>query len=148
MHIRKPLLFVLGFVLGTTALYAQGPMSDRVKALKVAFITEQLYLTPEEAQAFWPLYNQHEEKRENFRRREHSALKAQRKAVDSISPQAAAALLEDFLSLQEEKYNAERDFITEISALISPKKTLLLLGAEKAFKKRLLLQYRKRRGGR
>lgn len=147
MHIRKQLLFVLGFVLGTAALYAQGPMNDRVKALKVAFITEQLNLTPEEAQAFWPLYNQHEEKRENFRRKEHSALKAQRKVVDSILPKAASVLLEDFLALQEEKYEVERDFIVKISKVIPPQKTLLLLGAEKAFKKRLLLQYRKRRGG-
>jgi hypothetical protein len=30
---------------------------DRIEALRIAYITEQLNLTPQEAQKFWPLYN-------------------------------------------------------------------------------------------
>ncbi|MBL0357636.1 MAG: hypothetical protein IPP72_12480 [Chitinophagaceae bacterium] len=31
-----------------------------IQALKVAFITKELELTPDEAQKFWPVYNQYE----------------------------------------------------------------------------------------
>jgi len=34
--------------------------AQRVEALKVAYISQQLNLSPEEAREFWPLYNQYE----------------------------------------------------------------------------------------
>lgn len=147
MYIRKRHLFVWAFLVGTIGLWAQGPAGDRIKTLKVGFITEQLSLTPEEAQAFWPLYNQYEAQREAFRRKEHLELKAQRESVEAPTRKEASALLDEFLSLQKEKYEAERDFIAKISKIITPQKTLLLLEAEKTFKKQLLHQYRKRGGG-
>lgn len=33
--------------------------SDRIEALRIAFISERLNLTPGEAQNFWPVYNQY-----------------------------------------------------------------------------------------
>jgi len=33
----------------------------RLQALKIAYITKKLNLSPEEAQKFWPIYNQYEE---------------------------------------------------------------------------------------
>ena len=35
-------------------------ISEKLKALKVAHITEQLDLTKKEAENFWPIYNAHE----------------------------------------------------------------------------------------
>lgn len=34
--------------------------ADKIQALKIAFITEQLSLTSDEAQRFWPVYGQYE----------------------------------------------------------------------------------------
>jgi len=36
----------------------QGNKEDKVEALRIAFISQQLNLTPQEAQKFWPVYNQ------------------------------------------------------------------------------------------
>ena len=41
--------------------FAQKHDKEKIKALKVAHITEQLDLTAKEAQAFWPVYNANEE---------------------------------------------------------------------------------------
>jgi len=41
--------------------------NDRVKAYKIAYITDQLSLTEKEAQKFWPIYNAHEELMRKFR---------------------------------------------------------------------------------
>ena len=38
----------------------QKPTGERLQALKIAYITKKLNLTPEEAQRFWPVYNQYE----------------------------------------------------------------------------------------
>ena len=38
----------------------EGSKREKLQALKVGYLTEKLALTPEEAQAFWPLYNEME----------------------------------------------------------------------------------------
>lgn len=49
-------------LLGATQYsFAQkGQREEKVKALKIAFITQRLQLTSEEAQRFWPVYNQYD----------------------------------------------------------------------------------------
>ena len=33
---------------------------EKIQSLKIAFITQKLQLTPDEAQKFWPVYNQYD----------------------------------------------------------------------------------------
>jgi hypothetical protein len=66
---KKPLLLLATMILAAFHLSAQGRGEDlekqreQIASYKIAFITEQLRLTPEEAERFWPLYNEFEEKR-------------------------------------------------------------------------------------
>src|SRR6478672_1216789 len=55
----KKIIIVLSFVLlhNYICLAQPGREGGRIEAIKVAFFTEQLNLTSEEAQKFWPLYN-------------------------------------------------------------------------------------------
>lgn len=58
---------VLLMVLFSTFSFAQDRSKrEKIKTLKVAFITERLNLSTNEAQSFWPLYNDYEEKRESL----------------------------------------------------------------------------------
>ena len=55
----KKILFIAIFTI-TISLQvdAQPPRKgERIEALKIAYITQALKLTPEEAQNFWPVYN-------------------------------------------------------------------------------------------
>ena len=63
----KRILIAAVCLLAATALFAQPQKPseeqrkkdfERIKAEKIAFITSELDLTPEEAQVFWPVYNQ------------------------------------------------------------------------------------------
>ncbi len=64
----KKYLLILTLLLGSFALaFAQeNPQGDdqtkqeRIKALYVAYVTQQLQLTPDEAQKFWPVHTQFE----------------------------------------------------------------------------------------
>ena len=62
---KKVILFMVLSIVGIATLIAQGN-NDKIEALKVAFITKRLNLSPEESQKFWPIYNQYEaEKKQN-----------------------------------------------------------------------------------
>ena len=60
----KHLLLILAFFLGSfsfaNAQKDRGEKSEKVQALKIAFITQKLELGTDEAQRFWPVYNRYE----------------------------------------------------------------------------------------
>jgi hypothetical protein len=58
------LLFIFALIgITSTAGYAQqgsdAELRDRIRAAQVAYLSQKLDLTPDEAQKFWPLYNQY-----------------------------------------------------------------------------------------
>jgi flagellar biosynthesis component FlhA len=53
---KRFLLFTLLFLAGFIIRAQNG---NRLEALKIAYITNKLNLSPEEAQKFWPIYNQY-----------------------------------------------------------------------------------------
>lgn len=60
----KKLYFLLAFITisGLVSAQDEQPTAKKqadIEALRVAFISKELALTPEEAQKFWPLYNQY-----------------------------------------------------------------------------------------
>ncbi len=61
---KKIILILLFAVCGFTVVKAQDEVNEkkaeRIEALKIAFITQKLQLTTEEARNFWPVYGQYE----------------------------------------------------------------------------------------
>jgi hypothetical protein len=60
---KKYILIVfvmLGCFSGIKAQDGDQTRAEKIEALKIAFITQKLQLTTDEAQKFWPVYNQYE----------------------------------------------------------------------------------------
>ena len=128
--------------------YSQGrPAQERIKTLKVAFITERLSLSSSEAQAFWPIYNAHEDNLESLKRRERREIRGKLVDFENLSEREAAALLEQSMTLEKEKHRLNMLFIQDIRQVLSAKKTFLLIKAEEDFRKRLLREIQQRRRG-
>jgi hypothetical protein len=74
---------------------AQDGIRDRIKAQKVAYITEQLDLTVDEAQKFWPIYNRYETTIHRLRKIEMRRLKedVEMKERESITDAEAEVLI-------------------------------------------------------
>lgn len=128
-------------------MHAQGPVRDRIKTLKVAFITERVGLTSEEAQQFWPIYNEHEDNLEEIRRKERAELEVNIARAQDLSNTDSERLLDRLLELQSEKQKVDREFLSRLRTVIPAKKVLLLVKAEEDFKRQMIQEFRKRRGG-
>src|SRR3954465_914974 len=58
--IMRKFLLILFLCIGSTYICnAQVKEKDDINTVKIAYITNQLNLTPEEAQKFWPIYNRY-----------------------------------------------------------------------------------------
>jgi hypothetical protein len=67
---KKYLLLILVFFATFSFSYAQrgnGQRTEKIQALKIAFITQRLHLTSSEAEKFWPVYNEYNNEINNLR---------------------------------------------------------------------------------
>ena len=128
---------VFTFILGCFSLASNAQREDReggrVESLHIAYITEKLQLTPAEAQAFWPIFNEFQAKLKEIRRqRRMGGLDA--KASDADLEKAAIA---DFDA--EERINAlKKDLFVQLKKVLPMRKILKLIRAEREFKTHLL----------
>jgi len=135
-------------ILFTSIGYGQRGNRDKIKSLKVAFITDQLALTSKEAQQFWPVYNEFEEKRESLRQKEHKQIRSKMQDTTELSEREAVALLEQYTDFKTAEEKLNNSYLCEIRKVLSAKKTLLLFNSEEDFKRQLIRQYPQNRGGR
>lgn len=80
--------------------------SERLEAEKVAFITKQLDLSVEEAQAFWPVYNKVEKSQKALSKAERAAFKALNQAMkDKKDENEISNLLDAYVKAAQSNVN-------------------------------------------
>jgi len=140
----KKLLLILLFITLTFNVVAQNfDRQERIKALKIAFITEKLDLTEKEAQQFWPLYNTFDDETHKLRRQSYH--KREKLDINAISDQEAEDLLEKMIAAENKKIELREKFINDLLKFLPAKKIILLKHTEDAFNKRMLKEMQKRR---
>lgn len=152
MKITKILPLLIAFI-SLNAIAQDGPFirkkKEQIKALKVAFITNELSLTPDEAAKFWPLFNTFEEKQQEIKKQKLKGYldKMDDDSFDKLSEKDAASMLVQMESSEDELYQAKKKFVASLKGVISPVKILKLKRAEENFNRKLLQQYRNRKQG-
>ena len=136
-------LTITAFLFACSLSFGQKhPDRDKIKTLKVAFITERLDLSSKEAEVFWPVYNEYQEKREILNQQKRKQIRSKLKESENLSENDAADLIKKFLKFEEEEEELDKIYTEKIQKVISAKKTLLLLRSEEEFKRQLIKQYR------
>lgn len=142
----KAKIIITVFLLFSTITFAQNfrEKREKIKALKVAYITEQLSLTTEEAQKFWPIYNANEDKQFELRHKKMRAIinKFENGGLEKLSDKEATTLIDQIETIEDELHNSKKAYIRELKTVISAKKIIKLKKAEDEFNKKLLKQFR------
>jgi len=120
------ILFVMfGNFYASKAQQGDETKAERIEALKIAFITNKLQLTPAEAQKFWPVYNRYETDL--------------REVIKSSNP--------NILDKEEQVLNIKKKYQAEFIKVIGSAKTNLLFNSEKEFRGVLMRQLKNRPKG-
>jgi len=150
MKIKQILLAII--LLFSINTFAQGgrllkEKKEQIKAMKVAYITNELSLTSDEAAKFWPLYNAFEEKQHEIRKQKLKGYmdRIDEESFDNLSEKEAATILAQMESTEEELHQARKKFVASLKGVISSVKILKLKKAEEGFNRKLLQQYRDKR---
>ena len=109
---------------------------ENIKAQKVAFITTKLNLTTEEAQKFWPVYNEYDAKKEAIRKEFHSEKKPTNS--DSLTDAQAKERITAELKMEQNLLNLKQEYMTKFLTVLPAQKVVKLIRAEEEFKRVLL----------
>lgn len=119
---------------------------NKIKSLKVAFITEKLNLTEKEAQQFWPVYNAYDNTVNNLKFNElRKVVHEIRESYASVSDDKANELLNKALEIEDKIHSENIKLIKKLRGIISSKKILALKNAEEDFNRKMLEEFNKRR---
>lgn len=142
MKIRFGVSLMMLF-LGMTISQAQNerPIEERIEAQRIAFITQRLSLSPQEAQVFWPVYNEYREKEKQLKES-----RSTRDDIAEMSETECGDYLGKMLDREQHELDLKRQYTERLKAVISAKKILRLYTAERMFKERLLQAMNQRKG--
>ncbi|RAK21782.1 hypothetical protein B0I03_105218 [Flavobacterium aquaticum] len=148
---KTKIILPIIFLLVTSLSFSQGfkEKREKVKALKVAYITEQLELTTDEAQKFWPIYNAFDDNQAELRHEKMRSILDRFKPgnVEKLSEKDASNSLAQMEKIEEDLFNLKKKFIKDLQGVISAKKIIKLKKAEEDFNRELLKQMREKRRG-
>lgn len=146
MH--KIILTLLLISLSVSSLNAQQNRREKLKAYKTAFITERLDLSSEEAEKFWPIYNDFEKKMFQLKvlnKREAREQINDNGGMDALKNEDAEKLLARLIQNDQDILNAKKELFKDLKNVISAKKILRLNGVEHEFNKKLLEEFRNKK---
>ncbi|MFM7178722.1 MAG: hypothetical protein ACKOX5_04365, partial [Bacteroidota bacterium] len=115
-----------------------------IKAARVAYLSRELSLSPEEAEKFWPVYNQYDEQREDLRARIRDLMDESRTRGYSSDDKANAAL-DEMLSIREQELQLEKNFRKSMQGILPSRRLVVLHQAEREFQKELIRRIQDRR---
>ncbi len=130
---------------GRGRLRQQGGRISQLDNAKIAFITSRLTLSQDEAQRFWPMYNDFVAKRRELNR---SARQLRRDAGSAglTDTQLRDNFTQDF-ALRQQQLNLEKDYFDKAQKVLNLHQIAQLYQAERDFTKEVLKRVAGQGGG-
>lgn len=148
--LRTLTALTIGLLVASTSLAQDEEMPGlapermkEIKAQKTAYLTTKLGLTSEEAQRFWPIYNEYDEAREKLRK-EMRELHKSAHSEGEMDEAKAREVLNKGLEVRSRELELERTYNERFSKSVGAVKTLQLVKAERDFNREVLKRFRER----
>ena len=121
---------------------------EKIKTLKIAYFTENLDLTEKEAQQFWPVYNTYDDKNHELRFKGMNRIKRDVNNLEGMTEAEATTVLNRIEALETQVYENNKALMIKLKAILPAKKIIRLKKAERDFNRKLMKQFRDKRGKR
>ncbi len=117
---------------------------EKVKSAKIAYLTDKLQLTSEQAQKFWPLYNEYEAER----RSAHTRTRLTRGAnLNDLTDQQLREAINEMHAVRQNELNVEKKYVDKFLKVISVRQLATLYQSERDFTRVLLKKLDNQRPG-
>lgn len=116
---------------------------ERVNAARIGFVTERLKLSVDQAEKFWPVYNEYSSKRQELFF--ETKKKIRQGKAEGISDVEKSKLIDETMALKDKELDLQKLYKERLLKILSVNQYLELLNAERDFNKMLMEKLRERR---
>ncbi|MFC7669829.1 hypothetical protein ACFQT0_22515 [Hymenobacter humi] len=113
----------------------KGPRLARLENAKIAFITNHVALTQDQAQKFWPLYNEFSDRRRILNR---DGRLLRRDITENMSDQQIRENFNQSFTLRQQELNLEKEYFEKFQKVLSLKQVAQLFVAERDFTREVI----------
>ncbi len=140
---KKIIHIIILILLSCTSFFAQpnGSKREKLDALRAEFIAKKVNFTAQESQAFWPLYNEMNDKLEASRKAFRMKYN-QKTNYNFDNDKDAEAYLNAELQLREKEYEIYKEYYEKFKKILPIKKVAAVRRAEEDFKKEIIKSIR------
>lgn len=140
----RPVVFTVLILMGTYSISAattlrqappqaqpapkKGGHGTEIRSMKIAFITEALQLTPEESQAFWPVYNAYWQARQEVSKQRRALFKLIREG------NAGEQQAKELLAVMDRERKVTTEYMAKFRQILPIEKALRVFVADEDFK--------------
>lgn len=135
-------LFILPAIAQDEEIIKDPKAQEKIKAARIAYITERLGLTPEEAEKFWPVYREFSLKRQELKQQYNTKLKNPdpTKTVEQNEKET----IEYGLQLRQKELDLEKEYSGKLLKVVPAQKVMELRSVEEDFRNLLIKQIQQR----
>jgi hypothetical protein len=138
------LTVILALSLLTVDILAQSEeQMDQLRQERENYFNEQLELTAKEADAFWPVYNDYDNRKTKISEEERNAMRYSRENADNLSEKEIGEILDKIQRLRGELDHLEQEYYGKrFQEVLPQRKVLKLYWVEWDFRRHLIRKIR------
>ncbi|PCJ81596.1 MAG: hypothetical protein COA57_13975 [Flavobacteriales bacterium] len=119
---------------------------DKMESFKIAYLTRELSLTPDDAKIFWPVYDQYSKELDKLRNERMKERDDAKRDFDNLSDKDMEKVVDGEIIFRQRELNIQKKYHDEFKKVLHVKKVAKLYMAEQNFKRKLLQRMREKRG--
>ena len=140
---------MVAMLIWTGSLRAQSEEQiEKFKQEREAYFNEKLDLTDAEAKAFWPVYNDYQNRKTKHHEEERNTYRYCNDNAANMSDEEIVETLDKILGIRSEMCELEQEYYgNKFQKVLPPKKVLMLNKVEMDFRRYLMREIRRRGQG-
>jgi len=142
---RKIIVLAIFAAFTLAQVAAQTANRERLDAFKIAFFTKRLNLSSQEAEKFWPVYNEYQNMRIKIQLERQQLNRAFNQNVANLSDRDITELGDKLIGLEVKEAELAVEFHKRVKTILPPAKVLRLYQAENQYRAQLLNELQERR---
>ncbi len=141
---KIPIVLIVALLM-ITAGKAQNTPREKLDAYRVGFFTKKMNLSSEEAEKFWPAYNEYQKKKNELQREKIMLVRDFNQNESALSDKELTEIGDNLIATFSKENELAQEFHKKLRDLLSPDKVIRYYQAENQWKAQLLNELQENR---
>lgn len=142
---RSSVLLLIILMASFCRVSAQNPNLEKLNAYKIAFFTKKLDLTSQEAERFWPVYNDSQNQKNQLQIEKVSLMRLFNQGESTMSDNQVTELGNKYCAVLVQESALAVTFHKKLQEILPPRKVIRVYQAENQYRIQLLNELQDRR---